>query len=138
MRLRTCLLAAALIIASGTTGWVYLHSFRSPREALLAAIKGSRPTEARLGGAGFAPYDIGARHWLHSAAARQAAPRTEATARARPARPAPPPPAPPAHCLPPRAARQAARRIEATARSRSSPRARGDLAILWLLSGRSD
>ncbi|HJX28870.1 MAG TPA: CHAT domain-containing protein [Thermoanaerobaculia bacterium] len=70
---------------------------------MLAAIKGSRPTEARLGGAGFAPYDIGASHWLHSAAARQAA-----------------------------------RRIEATARSRSSPRARGDLAILWLLSGRSD
>src|SRR4028118_2090371 len=72
MRLRTCLLAAALIIASGTTGWVYLHSFRSPREALLAAIKGSRPTEARLGGAGFAPYDLRARPGPLSAGAPHA------------------------------------------------------------------
>lgn len=74
--------AAALILAlSCIAGWLYVYDFRSPREELLAALGRSRPTEARLGGADFAPYSSGAAPPLGSAATRRAARRIEVTAR---------------------------------------------------------
>ncbi|HKI02904.1 MAG TPA: CHAT domain-containing protein [Thermoanaerobaculia bacterium] len=89
---------------SGLAGWVYFCGFRSPREELLDLLAQSRPAEARLGGAGFAPYEPEVGPVLFS-----------------------------------KEARKAAQRIEAAARKRSPPsRALGDLALVWLLSGRPD